>query len=58
MPADREKSTKALREQRRDETDKVATEMIDADLKEKREKTERLRRARLAAQTAGSSAKK
>ena len=58
MPAEREKSTKALREQRRDETDKVSTEMIDADLKEKREKTERLRRARLAAQTAVSSAKK
>jgi hypothetical protein len=57
MPAEREKSTKALREQRRDETDKVAAQMIDADLKAKREKTERLRLARLAAQTTGPGAK-
>jgi hypothetical protein len=58
MPTEREKSTKAMREQRRQETDKVAAEMIDADLREKRERTERLRRVRLAAQTAGSAAKK
>jgi inorganic pyrophosphatase/exopolyphosphatase len=57
MPAEREKFTRALREQRRDETDKIAAELIDADLKAKREKTERLRLARLAAQATGPGAK-
>jgi hypothetical protein len=43
---------KAMREERFEETDKVAKKLIEAAAKAKSEKSERLRNARLAAQQA------
>ena len=56
MRREREKINKAMREKRFEETDKTAREMIQAALAAKREKTERLREARLAAQQLEASA--
>jgi hypothetical protein len=50
MTRPREKSNKETREKRFVETEKVASEMIEAEARSKKEKTERLRAIRLAAQ--------
>lgn len=48
-----QRSKKAERERRFAQTNRIATAMIERDLKAKREKTERLRQARLAVETDG-----
>jgi hypothetical protein len=50
MTREREKINKAIREKRFEETDKTAKELIEAAAVARREKSERLLKARLAAQ--------
>ncbi len=53
MEQQRERSKKAERDRRLEQTSRIAIEMIERDLKNRREKTERLRQARLAVETEG-----
>lgn len=50
MTREREKSTKELREKRFNQTHQSATELIEAEARAKREKSERLRLARISAE--------
>jgi hypothetical protein len=54
MTREREKINKAMREKRFEETDKTAKELIEAAAAARREKSERLLKARLAAQQGAS----
>jgi hypothetical protein len=54
MTREREKVNKAMREKRFEETDKTAKELIEAAAVARREKSERLLKARLAAQQGAS----
>lgn len=49
MAAERINSSKAIRDKRREETDRAASQMINADLQSKGDKTDRLRKERLSA---------